>query len=58
MPNSPHLEFLNEHTKEHLIEMPGAHSAKQYVWKRSGPNHWADAVKVALVMWRFFTAPV
>jgi hypothetical protein len=56
-PSSMSREFLTEHTKENLIELPGAHSAKQFAWKRSGPNHWADAVKVALVMWRFFMAP-
>jgi hypothetical protein len=56
-PNSPYLEFLNEHTKENLVEVPGVHSARQFIWKRSGPNHWPDAIKVALVMWRYFTAP-
>jgi hypothetical protein len=50
-------EFIYECTKEHLVEMPGLPSAKQFVWKRSGPNHWADAVKVALVVWRYFTVP-
>jgi hypothetical protein len=56
IPRAPHAEFLNEWTKEHLVEVPGAHSAKQFVWKRKGPNHWADAAKVALVIWRFFVA--
>lgn len=56
-PNSPHLEFLNEHTKERLVEVPGAHARRQFIFKRFGPNHWPDAIKVALVMWRYFTAP-
>lgn len=56
-PNSPHLEFLNEHTKERLVEVPGVHARRQFVFKRFGPNHWPDAIKVALVMWRYFTAP-
>ena len=54
---SPTREFLYEHTKENLVEMPGLPSARQFMWKRSGPNHYADAVKVALVVWRFFTVP-
>jgi hypothetical protein len=56
-PGSPSREFLLEHTKENLIELPGVHSSRQFVWKRSGPNHYADAIKVALVMWRYFTSP-
>lgn len=53
-PQSPHAKFIEQFTKEHLIEIPGAHSAKQFVWKRKGPNHWGDATKVALVIWRYF----
>ena len=50
-----HWPFMNEFTQEHLIEIPTAHAAKQFVWKRKGPNHWADAAKVALVYWRYLT---
>lgn len=50
-----HWPFVNEFTQEHLVEIPTAHAAKQFVWKRKGPNHWADAVKVALVLWRYLT---
>ena len=49
-------EFLIEHTNEHLIEDPLAHSARQFIWKKTGPNHYGDATKVALVLWRFLVA--
>jgi hypothetical protein len=50
-----HWTFVNEHTQEHLVELPTAHAAKQFVWKRKGPNHWPDATKVGLVLWRYLT---
>ena len=47
-------KFVDEHTKEHLIEIPGAMAAKQFVWKRRGDNEGGDCSKVACVGWRFF----
>jgi hypothetical protein len=47
-------KFVIEHTKENLVEMPEAHAAKQFVWKRSGANHWGDCTKVGIVGLRLF----
>jgi hypothetical protein len=30
-------------------------AAKEFEWKRKGPNHWGDAVKVAIVGYRWIT---
>lgn len=44
-------DFLAEHTREHLGEMPNGH--KQ--WKpRTGDNEGGDISKVACVTWRFY----
>jgi len=57
-------EFVKELCSEHLIQktldqatasefLPSA--AKEFEWKRKGPNHWGDAVKVAIVGYRWIT---
>lgn len=54
-------EFLLEHTNERLVELTAKdkswlpHAAKQFEWKRKGPNHWGDGSKIACVAFRWFT---
>lgn len=71
-PNVPRLWFpedlrkdddaLIEHTNERLVELTAKdkgwlpHAAKQYEWKRKGPNHTGDGTKIALRAWRWFTS--
>jgi hypothetical protein len=43
--------FLAEHTREHLIELPNG----RFEWKRKGANEGGDISKVIGVLWRFFT---
>lgn len=54
-------EFLKEHTTERLVELTSKdkgwmpHAAKQFTWKRKGPNHFGDATKGARVGFRYLT---
>jgi len=57
-------DFVKELTNEHLVQRTmdrgGAdaflpHASKEYEWKRKGPNHWGDGVKVAIVGYRYLT---
>lgn len=43
--------FLDEHTREHLIELANG----RFEWKRKGANEGGDCTKGACVTWRFFT---
>lgn len=54
--------FLIEHSNERLVDLtsPKAghflpNSARQFDWKRTGPNHGGDGTKVCCVAWRWFT---
>jgi hypothetical protein len=42
--------FLEEHTREHLIELANG----RFEWKRKGANEGGDLTKIACVTWRFF----
>lgn len=54
-------DALLQHTTERLVEVTAKdkgwmpHAAKQFVWKRKGPNHKGDGTKIALRAWRWFT---
>lgn len=53
--------FTDELCHEQLIQKGGVDeeylpdAAKEFVWKRTGPNHWGDGVKVAIVGYRWLT---
>jgi hypothetical protein len=47
--------YVVEHTKEPLVQVQNAtHSAKEFVFKRIGPNHGGDCTKVCLVGIRLY----
>lgn len=47
--------YVVEHTKEPLVQITNAkHSAKEFAFKRIGPNHGGDCSKVCLVGIRMF----
>lgn len=54
-------DFCKELCAEQLVQRGGEgqdflpDSAKEYVWKRKGANHWGDTVKVAIVGFRWLT---
>ena len=54
-------QFLLELTTERLVELTTKdkgwmpHTARQFVWKRKGANHFGDTVKIALAAIRMFT---
>lgn len=53
--------FLIEHSHERLVDLSPQKasrflpaSARQYDWKRTGPNHSGDGTKVCCTAWRWF----
>jgi phage terminase large subunit GpA-like protein len=46
-------DFVNEFTNEELVTDPHAPAVRAAVWKRKGPNHWADALKVCLAGFKY-----
>ncbi len=70
-PNAPPLwfpealraddDFVKEHCNEHLIQLEAnsegilPDSAREFIWKRKGPNHWGDASKICIVGFRWLT---
>lgn len=57
-------ELIKELTNEHLLQAKdvGVHAAAEFVWKRTGANHWGDCIKNAYVLWTYLkrgqSAPV
>jgi hypothetical protein len=46
-------DLIDEFCNEKLVEDPDAPTAKTFAWKRTGPNHWGDAAKVAITGFRY-----
>lgn len=53
--------FALELCNEHLVQRSGdaneylPETAREFVWKRKGPNHWGDTIKIAIVAFRYMT---
>jgi hypothetical protein len=45
-------DYTAELMRERMIPTENSRGYEQMIWKRFGPNHAADAEKLALVLWQ------
>ena len=51
LPANIGTDYTEEMMRERMITVENSRGYEQLVWKRFGANHYADAEKLALVMW-------
>ncbi len=51
IPSACGLDYTEELLREKMVTLTNTRGYEQIVWKRFGANHYADAEKLALVMW-------
>ena len=51
IPDNVGTDYTEEMMRERMITVENTRGYEQLVWKRFGANHYADAEKLALVMW-------
>jgi hypothetical protein len=51
VPENVGEDYTQELLRERMVSVVNARGYEQVVWKRFGANHYADAEKLALVMW-------
>jgi hypothetical protein len=45
-------DYTAELLRERMVTVENSRGYEETIWKRFGPNHHADAEKLALVMWQ------
>lgn len=48
-------DLIEELCHEELVEDDSAPTAGMFTWKRTGPNHYGDCLKLVCVGWRYLT---